>query len=82
MNSHSYSEEQSALADLPPRKREDIIRASIAEAYRKLEPEVKEKIDEGVVMLDSIYEGKNLGRAGWLELLAKLGMYMNKADGL
>jgi hypothetical protein len=77
---HSNTPESFALSDIPPRRREDLIRECINGAYLDLDQKDKVIIDREVDSIKIICTGTNLGPAGALELLAKLGMFLNKTD--
>ena len=74
-----YSIEPS-LSDMPPLKREELIRDSIRTAHSKLEPEVRKEVDLAIDTVRMSCEGTNLGPAGALELIAKLGMLLNSLE--
>lgn len=76
--SHPLVAIKSALDEMPPRKREELVRHCIQDAFSQLPEKDKEIIGKQVDTISEVCEGYQLGPAAALELLAKLGMFLSK----
>ena len=69
--------ENNLLSDFPPRKRDEILNTTLRSARLKLDDHDRELIDREVENVKTVCAGTNLGNAGALELLAKLGQFLS-----
>ena len=73
---HSTSSALRIFSELSPRVQIEVSTNVISEAYRQIEPRDKKQIDECVESIKIQCPDERLGDAAALELLAKLGMFL------